>query len=368
MTSLERGTLVRVADTGEFHRVPYFFGRNRADADAQARGAGFATRFFGAAGPTATVVAQSIEAGRQLPQGVVIALRMGLPEGGQTTAPPLLGLNRDAAANRAEASGLKPIFYGPTGYGVVVASQSIRAGQQVARGTYVQLQMHAAVENNPSSQGQPQSHDVQVPTPRFMGRTRSSALTVASRIGATLDITGDDDLLARVVSQTPRPGAVLPQDGHVELTMATPAPLPTQPTAPTTTDRPPDAEVAPPGDTKGAADTVRPTLEQPPSKRLDSQSPQPRSHGGNWLPILGGVGAAAIAAALVLARRRGPPKPEPIVDTAIDTPDKKPETPILPVIYRASVDGGRPTARLAHEPKFAARALAVPREKEGVES
>ena len=248
--------------------VPYLFGRTRGDAEKLSDAAGFTTRFVGPGGPDATVIAQSVEAGQSRPRGSQINLRMGLVGGGSITAPRLLGLNRGAASGRAEASGLKPLFYGPNEPGVLVASQSVPAGQQVARGTYIQLQMRAPVASlrtpnfsglsieaaralAASSRLRPifsgdegqGSHVVsqapgpgsetssgaevalrlgisQTRVPRFTGRSRAAAMAIAAKTGLTLNISGDESASARVSQQTPSPGASVAPSSAVEVVMA----------------------------------------------------------------------------------------------------------------------------------------------------
>lgn len=268
--SFAAGPPTKMAETGEFRAMPmpYVFGRHRDAAASQLQAAGFTPRFVGATGPDATVIAQSIDAGQARPRGAVVVLRMGMVEGGGTTAPRLLGLNRDAASGRAEASGLKPLFYGPNEPGVLVASQSVPAGQQVARGTYIQLQMRApttilrmpnfsglameearalasanrlrATFSGDDGQGArivsqtptPGSEtsagaDVelrlgisQIRVPRFTGRSRAVASAIAAKTGLVLDISGDGGDSARVSQQSPGAGRSVPPESHVAIVMA----------------------------------------------------------------------------------------------------------------------------------------------------
>ena len=388
---------------------------------------------------------------------MVIVLRMGVAEGGFVSAPPLLALNRDAAASRAEASGLKPIFYGPSGYGVVVASQSVRAGQQVARGTYIQLQMRpgaavarmrvpdfanlpvdaaralaqqsrlrpifagdqapgghvvgqspaAGAEADPYATIDLRVGAVQTRVPTFLGRSRASAQAVAAKAGLTLDIKGDAGDLARVAQQSPRPRSSVAPGGLVAVVMATPPagdatagavavpPVAALATAvagqqPATSDRGTVEQV--PDVTHDTRFEALPKLESQGFKaailgdtaddaRVSDQNPaggamarrgskvsitlaKPSAGGGmgKWIAIVGGLaGVGAIIA--VVARRRPDRHPDPGPDPVVVSPDPHPKTdkPLPLVTYSAGVDPGRPTVRFAHEPRAAARALALPR-------
>ena len=173
--------------------APYLFGRSRADAQALSIAAGLKPVLAGSANSDATVVSQSIAAGRQAARGTVIVLRMGVADG-QVTVPALLGYNREAAGARASATGLRPLFYGSAESGVLVASQSPPSGKQVAKGTYVQLQMRA-----------PAIAALRVPS--LIGLTAERARALASSKGLRIAVGGANSPGARVVSQTPGAGA-----------------------------------------------------------------------------------------------------------------------------------------------------------------
>lgn len=468
--------------------VPYLFGRTRVDAEKLTDAAGFTTRFVGPGGPDATVIAQSIEAGQLRPHGTQIVLRMGLVEGGGTTAPRLLGLNRDAASSRAVASGLKPLFYGPNEAGLLVASQSVPPGQQVARGTYIQLQMRAStvIVRMPSFSGltmdearalaaanhlrptfsgdegqgsrvvsqtpDPGSEtssgaDVElrlgirpIRVPRFVGRPRAVAMAIAAKTGLTLNVSGDESVSARVSQQTPSSGTSVAPASEVAIVMAAAAQNPglivPQLTGLTRTEAasalggsnlrmestgsisvnavvvsqspaagtnaasndivrvalgaPGRVPVSVPdvaNDTRVAAvsaltasgfkttatgdlgDSARVVAQQPAAGTPIPQGSSvaitlktPNSAG--WLAPLGVLAAAAAALLAWFVFKR--PKPDQIVVPPTPTPQPRPEPkPVAPVLYRATIDAGRPTVRFAHEPSFAARALTLPRSTEG---
>jgi hypothetical protein len=178
----------------------------------------------------------------------------------------------------------------------------------------------AASTPQPVSPGTGQDTDgyVQPPTikkrylesvPDVIHHTRFDALSTLQAHGLKADISGDlaDD--AWVSGQNPAGGTTAPRGSSVSITMAKPFPV------------------------------------------------------GKWIAVIGGLGAVGAVVA-VLARRR--PLPGPIEDTVVVPPDPHSQTgePLPLVTYSASVDVGRPTVRFSHEPKAAARALAVPVEKE----
>jgi beta-lactam-binding protein with PASTA domain len=379
-------------------RMPYLFGRSRVDADTQVRAAGLRPRFTGSAAPGATVVTQSVEAGRQLPAGTVVSLRMDIVQGGYVTAPPLLGLNHDAAATRAEAAGLKPIFYGPNGYGVVVASQSVPPNEQVARGTYVQLQMRAVgvvamvhvprfidlsveaarvlaqtnrlrpvfsgdespgakviaqtppggAEAEPNADVQLSLGAPQIRAPNFIGRSRAGAQALASRSGLTLTITGADDDLARVARQSPRAGSDLTPGESIAIVMADPASAGSTPPVSGDAGTGPSSVQTSAGGTTAAA-----------------TGPSKPGGAGKWITIIGGLGLVGGVATFLARRRRKRRrrKESDLIDKPIihgpSEPRKTADPPLPAVTYAARVDPGRPTARFKDEPRAAARPLVL---------
>jgi beta-lactam-binding protein with PASTA domain len=188
--------------------VPYFFGLARDRAQAAANDACVTVRFVGPSTSSAKVVVQSVPAGRSVRVRSMVVLRLAMVD--SATVPSLIGLSQEAATAKATASGLKPLFYGPSIYHGAVASQSRPAGQTVARGSFIQLQMGASRA---------------LTVPDFVGRTRSQAAALAAANHLDAAFSGADDDNAHVVSQSPSPGAQVPAGTTEQLQLAAAARL-----------------------------------------------------------------------------------------------------------------------------------------------
>jgi beta-lactam-binding protein with PASTA domain len=183
--------------------VPYLFGLTRDRAQALANDACLTARFSGPNSSDAKVVDQSVPAAKRVRPYTVILLRMAIVN--SAVVPSLIGLSRDAATAKAEASGLKPLFYGTPGPHAAVLSQSRPSEQTVAWGSFIELQMVA-----------PKT----IAVPDFVGKTRSQAEASAAAAHFAIAFTGPDDASARVVGQSPEPGALVPPGTAVQLQVA----------------------------------------------------------------------------------------------------------------------------------------------------
>ncbi|HWU04137.1 MAG TPA: PASTA domain-containing protein [Novosphingobium sp.] len=133
--------------------IPYFHGLTFDRARAVANEACLRLLANGANTNGETVVAQSLPAGSRVRPRTTISLLFAAAPA--PTVPQLIGLSHDAAEQQAQASGFKTLFYGNSGPGQVVVSQSRPAGQVLARGSYLQLQMAAAKKRDGTASPKP---------------------------------------------------------------------------------------------------------------------------------------------------------------------------------------------------------------------